>query len=58
MIVQRRAYQLQKLSASYGGDYKYCSSSQLELASKAISLKKKLNDPSGFTTIVANEGLE
>ena len=35
MIVQRRAYQLQKRSASYCGDYS--SSSQLELASKAIS---------------------
>ena len=35
MIVQRRAYQLQKRSASYCGDYS--SSSQLELASKAVS---------------------
>ena len=37
MIVQRRVYQLQKRSASYGCDYKLVSSSQLELASKAIS---------------------
>ena len=33
MIVQKRAYQLQKRSASYGGDI----SSQQELASKTIS---------------------
>ena len=26
MIVQRRAYQLQKRSASYGGDYKFTAS--------------------------------
>ena len=51
MIVQRRAYQLQKRSASYGGDYKLVIVPQLELARKAIS-QPELRSPKCTLVII------